>query len=369
MKNKTENRKESIIEKNIVVRSGEESSIEGSKGKQPQGSTNELKAGKAAEGVLKRSVLNQIRTRRDEVLSGAGIGHDCACLYFPEAAVTCMQEAVVITEESAQEEILHHRFTMADLIQKCANNLAAGGAVPVAVELALLLPTGTEEGKLRKLMAEAEEKCKELSMQIIGGQTSAGDFVSAPVAVVTGYGKSLYEKGHGLGMALPGQDIVVSKWIGLQGTALLARWNREKLLGRYPAYLVNEAMGFGRYLSVLPEAKAAVEFGVSAMHDASEGGILAALWEMAEGTGVGLTVDMRRLPLRQETVEVCEFCNTNPYQLLSGGCLVMTTADGVGLAQVLETKDIPAQVVGRITDSNDRILLNKGETRYLDRPR
>ncbi len=258
---------------------------------------------------------------------------------------------------------------MGELIQKCANNLAAGGAVPVAVELTLLLPTGTEEGKLRELAAEAEKKCQELSMQIIGGQTSSSCLVHAPVAVAAGYGKSLYRDRQGSRVVLPGQDIVVSKWIGLQGTALLAGWNRERLLGRYPARLVEEARGFGRYLSVLPEAQAAVEFGVSSMHDASRGGILAALWEIAEGAGMGLTVDMRRLPLRQETVEVCEFCNVNPYQLLSGGSLVMTTPDGAGLAEALKSRGISAQVVGRITDGNDRILLNEGEIRYLDRPK
>lgn len=59
------------------------------------------------------------------------------------------------------------------------------------------------------------------------------------------------------------------------------------------------------------------------MHDVSEGGVFAALWEMAEGAGVGLTIDMKKLPLRQETVEVCEFCNVNPYELRSGGSLII----------------------------------------------
>jgi len=109
--------------------------------------------------------------------------------------------------------------------------------------------------------------------------------------------------------------------------------------------------------------------GVCAMHDASEGGIFAALWEMAEGAGVGLTIDLKKLPIRQETVEVCEYLGVNPYELKSGGCLVMTTEDGVGLVNTLETEGIPAVIVGKITDSNDRIIRNEDEVRYMDRPK
>ena len=175
--------------------------------------------------------------------------------------------------------------------------------------------------------------------------------------------------GHTPKAAAPGQDVIVSKWIGLEGTSLLAHRYRDGLLSRYPVYLVDEATRFDRYLSVLPEAAAAVAAGVCAMHDASEGGIFAALWELAERAGVGLTIDMRKLPLRQETVEVCEYCNVNPYELLSGGSLVMTAEDGPGLVAALKERQIPAVIVGKVTDSNDRLLLNGDEVRYMDRPK
>ena len=95
---------------------------------------------------------------------------------------------------------------------------------------------------------------------------------------------------------------------------------------------------------------------------------MAALWELAEGAGVGLTIDIKKIPVRQETVEVCNQLNVNPYELLSGGCLLMTTRNGTGLAADLEAAGIPAAVIGRTTDSNDRLILNDGEERYLDRP-
>ena len=167
---------------------------------------------------------------------------------------------------------------------------------------------------------------------------------------------------------LAGQDIIITKWIGLEGTADLAARNQEELLTRYPAYLVEEAAAFDRYYSILPEAATAVKSGGCTMHDISEGGVFAALWEMAEGAGVGLTIDMKKLPLRQETVEVCEFCNVNPYELRSGGSLIIASPEGTAVVEALAAEGIPAVIVGRFTDSNERLILNEDEVRYMDRP-
>lgn len=341
-----------------------------------------MKLGKVSEVCLKRSILRQIKTKREEVISGAGIGEDCAIFSSPEGGFSafCVQEAAVAAEEptgqadGGSEAPLPGAvcpepiMTMRQLIQKCANNLAAGGAEPVAALIALILPETSEEAQIRELMREAEEKCGELCVEIAGGQTRISTAVKWPVATVTCLGKLSGPGVHTVKAAMPGQDVVVSKWIGLQGTALLARRYKEKLLARYPAYFVEEAAGFDRYQSILPEAATAMKSGVCAMRDVSEGGIFGALWELAEGAGVGLTIDMKKLPLRQETVEVCECCNVNPYLLMSGGSLLMTADDGAALASALAAEQIPAAVVGRVTDSKDRILINDGEIRYLDRP-
>lgn len=353
---------------------------------------NNMKLGKVSENCLKRSVLRQIHPVRKELVCGAGVGEDCAIFSFPtedfpteifpaetfptevfsaekvsagKLVASCVQEAAVAAGEisgGGPEPVL----TLAQLIQKGANNLAAGGAEPLAAVIALLLPEHAEEKDIKALMAEAQEKCEELDLQIAGGQTRVSGAVTMPVATVTVFGRADHRFCGG--KASPGQDVVVSKWIGLQGTAILARRFRDKLFARYPAYLIDEAAGFDRYLSIIPEAATAMKSGVCAMHDVSEGGIFGALWELAERAGVGLTIDMKKLPLRQETVEVCECCNVNPYTLLSGGSLLMTAEDGQGLAAALAAEHIPAVVVGKVTDSRDRLLINGEEVRYLDRP-
>ncbi|MFQ9346198.1 MAG: AIR synthase-related protein [Coprococcus sp.] len=78
--------------------------------------------------------------------------------------------------------------------------------------------------------------------------------------------------------------------------------------------------------------------GVSAMHPIGEGGILAALWDMAEGAGIGLSVEMKKMTVRQETIEVCEVFHLNPYQLTSTGAVLMVTPKGEELKERLKRK-------------------------------
>lgn len=322
-----------------------------------------MKIGKVTGNALKRSVLKPITYKREEVLHGAGVGEDCAILAVPKGFVmtSCVQQAAV-----------ESRLDLRLLIGRCINNLAASGSQPMAAMLGVILPEAVEESQLKMLMTDAHEICKAYEMQIAGGHTMVNDAVSKVLLVVTVYGlrqqtpddsSSGSQKG-----AAPGQEIVLSKWIGLEGTALLADKYGEGLKGRYPGHLVEEAADFFKYISVLPEATVAVKEGVCHMHDASEGGILAALWELAEGAGAGLTIDLKKLPIRQETVEVCEFVGVNPYELRSGGCLIMTAYDGQKLVEALEEAGIAAVVVGKLTDSKERLILNEDEVRYMDRP-
>ena len=288
--------------------------------------------------------------------------------------MTCVQEGVVELQcendlaEAEREDL--SVMPMRRIFQKCANNLAAAGAEPVAAELVIFLPETVEEPELKALMEEAEKAATDLNIQIIGGQTRVSSAVRQPIATATGYG-ILSEaavaqwirrkKAGGSGYHYYEMD----RFGGYRGSG---GPEPGKLLMRYPAYLVEEAAAFDRYYSILPEAATAVKSGGCTMHDISEGGVFAALWEMAEGAGVGLTIDMKKLPLRQETVEVCEFCNVNPYELRSGGSLIIANPEGTAVVEALAAEGIPAVIVGRFTDSNERLILNEDEVRYMDRP-
>ena len=101
----------------------------------------------------------------------------------------------------------------------------------------------------------------------------------------------------------------------------------------------------------------------------TEGGIFGALWEMAEASGVGLSIDLKSIPVRQETIEICEFFGINPYQLISSGCMLMAADDGNALVRELKKEGIPATVIGKALDGKDRVLENGDERRFLEPPK
>lgn len=319
-----------------------------------------MKKGRIPENVLKRSVLKQIKTKREEVLTGAGIGEDCAVLFSEKDSLFAVSvESMAAGDEAAARYAVH----------AAVNAAAAAGAEPIAAAISALLPESTEEAEIKAMAAQIEVECAALHIQAVRVHTEITDAVIRPVLTVTALGRLDKEKTASVRNVKPGQDIVVSKWIGLAGTARIAREREAELLTKYPVRFIREAEGFVRYLSVVPEAAVAVSSGACAMHCATEGGIFGALWELAEGAGVGLCVDLKRLPVRQETIEVCEFYEISPYELTSGGCLIMTAENGYDLARALEEKQIPAAVVGKITDSNDRIVINEEERRFLEPPK
>lgn len=319
-----------------------------------------MKIGKVPESVLKRSILRQIHTKREEVLIGAGIGEDCAILSLSEdeVYVTTVDPVTAATKDAA-----------ALAVHAAANDIASSGAEPVAILVSALLPETIAEPEIRELVMQMESVCEKLHIQIAGGHTEITRAVNQPILTVTGIGKAKKTQVLSAKGAKPGQDIVVSKWVGLEGTSILAKEKEAELLTKYPSHLIAEAKAFDRFLSIMPEAATAVKSGVTAMHDVTEGGIFGALWELAESAGVGLEIDLKQIPIKQETIEVCEFFEINPYELISGGSLIMVTDDGFELKRMLEREHIPATVIGKIRNGNDRVVINDDERRFLEPPK
>lgn len=316
-----------------------------------------MKQGKLSENMKKRSVLKQIKTKREEVKVGAGIGENCAILSFKDGV------RIVVTTTTIT---WNAQNTAKYVLYRGVNELAAKGASATAITVSIVMPIEAQEAQLKAMMAQMEEECAVLHIQIAGVEVSVMEAVKYPIVTVTTIGSRTKETDVTSKNGKSGQDIVVSKWIGVEGTTTLAREREAELLAKYPVRFIEEAKEFDRFLSVVPEAATAIKSGVCAMHSVSEGGIFGALWEMAEGAGVGLEVDLKKIPVRQETIEVCEFFELNPYELASGGCLLMMADNGYDLVRALEGNHIPAVVIGKTTDNNDRVVINEEERRFLE---
>ncbi len=330
-----------------------------------------MKTGKLPENIYKRSVLKELTYKRKEIISGAGIGNNCAVFSPGEAEdiVTCM-----VWEAGKKDK------TGMLAVHKAVNQIAASGAEPVAVTGTLLLTEGVSEEELKKTVRLTEKTCEEIGIQAAGmdvsvipdsycqlkvseTKTAESSQSSNLILTITGIGKRKRIKRELA--AKPAQDVVLTKWVGLEGTYLIAEEREKELKKRFSAEYIEEAKGFDQYLSIIPEAATAVKSGAGAMHNVSEGGIYAALWEMAERSGVGLEIELKKIPIRQETVEICNYYDINPYALLSSGCLLMTADNGYDLAERLHKEGISAAVIGRTTGSNDRLIINDEEKRFL----
>ncbi len=316
-----------------------------------------MEIGKVPENVLKRAVFKQIRHRRQEIILHSGVGEDCCAMEVEEGyALVFSTDPITGTDKGIGRLAVHIN----------ANDIASSGAEPIGVLTSIILPPRTREKKLREIMQEIEEACRELSIEVMGGHSEVSDAVTRPILNVTCVGKVRKDRLVSTGGLVPGDELVMTKWAGLEGTAIIAQDMEEDLLKTLPDWIVEEAKGFVKYLSVIPESSVAVELGADAMHDVTEGGIFGALWEMGEASGVGIIADLYKIPIKQETIEVCEVFDVNPYMLMSSGSMLIGCKNGNLLVEKLMEKGINAAVIGKATEGNDRIITMGEDFRYLE---
>lgn len=319
-----------------------------------------MKVGKIPETVLKRSVFKQIKHRRDEILVRPGVGEDCSVVgVSPDEVIVLSTDPITGTMNDIGKLAVHIT----------ANDIVSSGADMIGIMLTIILPDGARESDLREMMMEIESVCAELNIEVIGGHTEVSEAVNQPIITVTGVGKMSKQDVIKTAGLIPGQEIVMTKWAGLEGTAIIAKAKEEELVSKYTRDFIGEAKNFINYISVVKEAKIGKELGVTSMHDVTEGGIFGALWEVAAASNVGLEIDLKNIPLRQETVEICEFFDLNPYLLISSGSMLMSTDKGNELVRELEKAGIKATILGKVTKGHERIIINEDEIRYLEPPK
>jgi hydrogenase maturation factor len=324
-----------------------------------------MRIGKITENALKRSVLKQIRTEYKDVKSAA-VGSDCA-FSNEEKCFSAVSPVVANISDGGYYAVM-----------KAVNALIAQGIEPDHFTLSILLPADAEEQQLKVIVKDAVAAGKELSVPYAGGHTEVTTAVARPVitaSAVGTYGACGNEGGARNESSLsanrkpkPGQALIVTKWTALEGTAILAKEKRTELSSRYPLPFIDEAIDFKKLLDIRPEMEVVGRFGGASVHDISSGGIFAALWEIAERAGCGLEVNLKSIPIRQETIEVCEFLEVNPYMLTSCGSLLIACDEEEALLTGLEEKGINAKVIGYLREGNDRIITNDDEKRFLELP-
>lgn len=173
-------------------------------------------------------------------------------------------------------------------------------------------------------------------------------------------------------------DVVMTGFAGLHGSVILARDSSEKLRSRYPASFLEEAKAQERQIWQIPEAAPAGKSDdpstcsfsgeeIKGMYLLGEGGVFAGLRNMGELAGVGLEIYIKRIPIKQETIEICNFFDVNPYQMFSAGSCLLLSKNGGRLKSRLAGQGIFSEVIGFTRRNNDMIVINGEERRFLER--
>lgn len=261
------------------------------------------------------------------------------------------------------------------LIHYAASDVALFGARPEFCTINLLGPLSTKPETFFEVMSQACKAAEDLRMAIVTGHTGTYQGLTTLVGTCTAYGMVDKNRLITPGGAKPNDYILCIKPIGLEmavNLALIHKALAERLFGVDRARELSDLV---KKQSCVEEALLLAEMGgVHAMHDATEGGLTAALNEMAEASKVGFRIEMEKIPIAEEACTLQESFQLSDEQVLSmsstGTILAAVDAEAKGKVQeILRQNNVEVSVLGVFTKNAHSILIKKGkETNFPKEP-
>ena len=314
-----------------------------------------MRIGKVKESILKRSVLRQLHNHSEK--GSPASGEDAGVLFMPEFSE---ETSIALAANPIEDWTLAAKRAVYGAI----NSLLAVRACPKAIALTVLMSEETEEKQLKALMKEIDALCTQENIIVLSGHTAVSPHVNTLILSVTAMGSQSQED-----TVLPvyaNLDLVVAGTVGREGAAMLALKYGKQMEERYALSYIETAKHLFDDGSMAKVSDILREEDIISIHDVREGGIFAALWEMASAGNVGLSVWLKNIPIKQHTIEVCEYFNLNPYMLRSGGTLLLACENGARIVEQLQKIGIEAAVIGQTTSGNDRLIHYDDEARFLE---
>ncbi len=310
-----------------------------------------FRTGKVPTDILVRNVFRYRGARDRSVILGSSIGEDAALVSIGKDLLVLTTDPVTGTTSDIGWLAVHVN----------ANDVACRGARPRWFLCDLLLPEGSNAALVDTIMKRVDSAAKTVGVAVVGGHTEVTPGLNRPILI--GYmagvvSKKMFVTSH---EARPGDRIIMTKTVGIEGTSVLAADFAHQLKPKIGTGPLKRAKNLRSLISVVDDALIAVRAGgVTAMHDPTEGGILQGLWELAEASKVGVTVYEARMAIRPETRQVCSALRVDPLRLMSSGCLLIAAdrRKSTGILRKLKERGIPANVIGTVTRrSNGRRLV------------
>jgi hydrogenase maturation factor len=292
--------------------------------------------------VLLERLLRWRGASDQRVVVGPGCGVDAAVVALGAQRLVLKSDPVTFTTTRLGWYV----------VQVNANDVAVMGARPCWFQPTILLPPGTLVSRVTAIVREIHEACRTLGIAVTGGHTEVTDGVTRAIVAGDMQGLLVGRTPITAAGARPGDTVLLTKAAGLEGTAILAQERVRELRRAVPAPLLRRAQDFRRRpgISVVAEALTAARHGASAMHDPTEGGVRAALHEVAHASQVRLRVDLDRVPVRPETARLCRYFGIDPFGLIGSGALLATIGGNRAprLLRAWRRVGVAGQVIGHV---------------------
>ena len=300
---------------------------------------------------LLQVLLERYRGHDERLVVGPAVGEDAAVLDMGERYLVVKSDPITFATDEIGWYVVHVN----------ANDIAAMGAEPRWMLLTLLLPEGrTDERLVEDIFAQTSGACHSLGVTLCGGHTEITYGLDRPIAVGLMLGEVEKEDLVCTAGVRVGDDIILTKGIAIEGTAVLAREMAEPLSGAVGADLIDRGRRFLREpgISVVRDAMIACRAGrPHAMHDPTEGGLATGLWELAHASGKRLLVDPEAIHVYPETASFCRALGLDPMGLIASGSLLAAAApeQAAQIVEALTREGIGAAIIGKVVDGSPAV--------------
>ncbi|MFB3921419.1 MAG: AIR synthase family protein [Terriglobia bacterium] len=300
--------------------------------------------GKLPPEVLQKLLARCPIPKRSGVVIGPRFGEDAAVLDFGAKYLVAKTDPITFTAERIGWYAVNVN----------ANDIATLGARPRWFLATLLLPEkGATENLAKSIFEDTLRACRQLGITLCGGHTEITTGLDRPIVIGQMLGEVEKSKLVRKERQRPGDLVLLTKGVAIEGTAILARekaaWIEKKLGGRFVRRA--QRLLFHPGISVLRESRIATRHGeIRALHDPTEGGLLSGIYELALAGDVGLRIWGDRIPVLPETRTLARLLGFDPLALIaSGALLVVASARTAGeVMAAFARHKVRAVVIGEI---------------------
>ncbi|TFF97701.1 MAG: hydrogenase expression/formation protein [Promethearchaeota archaeon] len=308
---------------------------------------------------LIKDYVSDLAINDKRVVSASKIGEDAAVIDQPGDSFLVVKTDPITF---ATEEIGYY------VVNVNVNDVVCTGAIPKWFQSTVLLPEkGTTEELVSSIFKSIHDTCESFGITVIGGHTEVTSGIGRPIVVGSLLGEVKKDKLVLSSGAEPGDSLVLTKGVFIEGTSIIAREKRKLLEEKgFKAQFIKQCQDFlfNPGISVYEEARLATKnFRIKAMHDPTEGGLSCGIAELAIASEVGVLIEQEKINILPESQELSKIFDLNPLGTISSGSLliVVEKEDVHQLITLLRQNKIEAMEIGNFIEKDKGFLIKDRE--------